>query len=359
MDIGLYATTHGFGYRDEVNFLARSISAEDMQPVQTAQLAERLGYHSMWFPDHVCMPMASTSAHVANASGTRAYESRHTMLDAAVVMGAVAVSTSRLKLGTSVLIAPYRNPLSDARQFATIDQLSGGRLLFGVGAGWMQEEFDALGLEYAKRAAQTEECIEVYKRAWADEAVGFQGQFYSFDAVSMDPKPVQRPTPPIIYGGVTVAGARRAARLCNGFYPIFLDSHAEPSRYAKAQEVIRRELEGQRKDPAEFAMIGVSSARLTAADDPKVVDLNQSVRKRRSTTFQARANPRRICTGTPDQILTDLERFARAGYSLIVCFFDCPSGQRQELEEQMQQFSEQVLPQAAGIVAQGGWKAQV
>ena len=167
----------------------------------------------------------------------------------------------------------------------------------------MQEEFDALGLEYAKRAAQTEECIEVYRRAWADEAVGFQGQFYSFEAVSMDPKPVQRPAPPIIYGGVTVAGARRAARLCDGFYPIFLDSHAEPSRYAKAQEVIRHELERQRKDPAEFAMIGVSSARLTTADDP-----------------QARANPRRICTGTPDQILTDLERFAQAGYSLVVCF---------------------------------------
>ena len=342
MDIGLYATTHGLGYRDEVNFLARSITAEHMQPVQTAQLAERLGYHSMWFPDHVCMPMASTSAHVANASGTRAYESRHTMLDVAVVMGAVAVSTTRLKLGTSVLIAPYRNPLSDARQFATIDQLSNGRLLFGVGAGWMQEEFDALGVDYTKRAPQTEECIEVYKRAWADDAVSFQGKFYSFSAVSMDPKPVQRPRPPIIYGGVTAAGARRAARLCDGFYPIFLDSHAEPGRYAKAQEVIRRELERQHKDPAEFAMIGVSSARLTAADDP-----------------QARANPRRICTGTPDQVLADLERFAQAGYSLIVCFFDCPSGQRQELEDQMQQFSEQVLPHAAGITAQGEWKARV
>ena len=76
MDIGLYATTHGLGYRDEVNFLVRSITAEQMQPVRIAQLAERLGYHSMWFPDHVCMPMASTSAHVANASGTRAYEAR-------------------------------------------------------------------------------------------------------------------------------------------------------------------------------------------------------------------------------------------------------------------------------------------
>lgn len=342
MDIGLYATTHGIGYRDDVNFLARSISAEHMQPVQTAQLAERLGYHSMWFPDHVCMPMESTSAHVANASGTRAYESRHTMLDAAVVMGAVAVSTSRLKLGTSVLIAPYRNPLSDARQFATIDHLSNGRVLFGIGAGWMQEEFDAIGVAYADRAAQTDECLEIYKRAWTDDAVSYNGTFYNFTSLSMDPKPVQRPHPPIIYGGVTPAGARRAARLCDGFYPIFLDSHAEPHRYASSQDVIRRELDRHKKDPAEFAMLGVSSARLTSADDP-----------------QSQANPRRICTGTPDQVLGDLERFAKAGYSLMVLFFDSPSGQRQELEDQIQQFSEQVLPHTARISAQGGWKTDI
>src|SRR5262245_11161827 len=149
MRIGLYANTHGLGHRDETNFFLRSMPASMMSTVQMAQLAERLGFHSMWFPDHVCMPTQSASEHVANASGTRAYESRHTMLDAAVVMGAVAVSTTRLKLGTSVLIAPYRNPLSDARQFATVDHLSNGRLLLGVGAGWMREEFDAVGVPYA------------------------------------------------------------------------------------------------------------------------------------------------------------------------------------------------------------------
>ena len=132
MEIGIYATTHGLAYRDDQNVLARSLPADRLRPVETAQLAERLGFHSMWFPDHVCMPMASESEHVANASGSRAYESRHTMFDAAVVMGAVAHTTTSLKLGTSVLISPYRNPLSDARQFATIDQLSNGRLLFGV-----------------------------------------------------------------------------------------------------------------------------------------------------------------------------------------------------------------------------------
>ncbi len=339
MEIGLYATTHGIAYRDDKNVLARSLPAHQLRPVETAQLAERLGFHSMWFPDHVCMPMASESAHVANASGSRAYESRHTMFDAAVVMGAVAHVTSQLKLGTSVLIAPYRNPLSDARQFATIDQLSNGRLLFGVGAGWMQEECAAIGIPYAERGARTSESIEIYKHSWTDPEVGYQGQFYRFEALSMDPKPSQQPRPPIIYGGVTTGGARRAAKLCDGFYPIFLDPFARPDRYTKEQEVIRKELDGIGRPHAEFIMMGVSSARITASDDHLVQE-----------------NPRRICTGTAEQILEDLQAFANEGYSLVVCFLDCPSGKMVELEDQMQQFSENVIPKAKNIQAQGGWK---
>ena len=116
MHVGMYATTHGLMYRDNTNAFLRSMSASALQPVRIAQLIEQLGFHSMWFPDHVCMPLQSASEHVANTSGQRAYESHHVMLDAAVTMGAVAVSTNRLKLGTSVLISPYRHPLSDARQ---------------------------------------------------------------------------------------------------------------------------------------------------------------------------------------------------------------------------------------------------
>jgi probable F420-dependent oxidoreductase len=339
MDIGIYANTHGLGYRDNINFFARSIPASQMCTVQIAQLAERTGFHSLWFPDHVCMPLQSTSAHVANASGTRAYEPRHTMLDAAVMMGAVAISTTRLKLGTSVLIAPYRNPLSDARQFATVDVLSNGRLLFGVGAGWMEEEFTALGLSYADRAGRTNECLEIYKRCWTDDVVSFSGHFYNFRDLSMDPKPVQRPRPPIIYGGVTPGGARRAARYCDGFYPIFLDTYADPARFASLQDDIRREAEQRKRELSQFAMICVASARLTARDDP-----------------QTKAKPRPICTGTADQVLEDLARFAAAGYSLVICIMDCPSGHLAELEEQIQGFGQEVIPQAKSIVPKGGWK---
>ena len=342
MNIGIYANTHGLGYRNETNFFLRHLPAVQMQTVQIAQLTERAGFHSMWFPDHVCMPMQSASAHVANASGTRAYQPRHTMLDAAVTMGAVAMSTTRLKLGTSVLIAPYRNPLSDARQFATVDVLSNGRLLLGVGAGWMAEEFEAIGVPYAERAGRTEECIEIYTRCWADDVVNFQGHFYQFHDLSMDPKPLQQPRPPIIYGGVTPTGARRAARCCDGFYPIFLDTYADPARYASLQVIIRREAEKSKRDLSQFAMIAVASARITAHDDPQV-----------------RANPRPICSGTAEQVLSDLARFAAAGYSLVICFFDCPSGRMEELEEQIQRFGQEVIPQARGIVPKGGWKTDL
>ncbi len=130
----------------------------------------------------------------------------------AVVMGAVAACTSRIKLGTSVLIAPYRHPLSDARQFATVDVLSQGRLMLGVGSGWMQEEFAACGQDYEVRNAQTDECLQIYKRSWTEEKVEFDGEFYKFDDISMDPKPLQKPHPPIVFGGNTPAGARRAIR---------------------------------------------------------------------------------------------------------------------------------------------------
>ncbi len=122
MDIGIYATTHGIGYRDENDFFLKSASPHEMRPVRIAQLAEAAGFHSMWFPDHVCMPTGSSSAHVANASGKRAYEARHNMLDAAVTMGAVASGTSTLKLGTSVLIVPYQE--SAQRRAAVRDHRS-------------------------------------------------------------------------------------------------------------------------------------------------------------------------------------------------------------------------------------------
>ncbi|MDG2114513.1 MAG: TIGR03619 family F420-dependent LLM class oxidoreductase [Actinomycetota bacterium] len=338
MQIGLYAHTHGVGYRDDTHNYTRSVPAHTLRPVEVAQAAERAGFHSMWFPDHVCMPLETSSAHIANQTGKRSYSPRHEMLDAAVVMGSVAGATSTLKLGTSVLIAPYRGPLNDMRQFTTVDVLSGGRLLLGVGAGWMAEEFAALGVPFAERGKRTEECIEIYKRCWTDDVVDFSGEFYDIHDVSMDPKPIQNPRPPIIYGGVAPLGARRAARLCDGLYPVFLDPQADPARLGHLHDIVRDELDALGRDPATFTMMAASTLRLTEPTDALSTQ-----------------TPRPICTGTPDQVLADLERFAECGYSLVVCKMDCRSGEVGEIIEQIERVGRDIIPTAAGITAAGDW----
>ncbi len=342
MEFGFYADTHGLHYLEGQDHRMHDVPAQQMRTVEVAQLGERLGYHSIWFADHLCMPIASTSKHKANVTGKRAYQSHHDMLDAAVTMGAVAAQTSRLKLASSVLIAPFRGPLNDARQFATIDVLSGGRLILGVGGGWQREEYDAIQLPYEKRGEITEECIEIYKRAWMDDVVEFHGRYYDFANLSMDPKPLQKPHPPIFFGSVVPAGVRRAARHCDGLYTMFVDAVtvAEPDRYSDLQEQTRRELKEFGREPHDFAMLATVTIHVTGPDDPL-----------------AQRADRTVCTGTAGQVLSDLERFAEAGYSHIVCCFEIPSHQMDEYQEQVERFGRDVLPAARAMEPKGGWNA--
>lgn len=338
MQLGLYAHTHGLGYREGEDNRTASVPAATLQPTTVAVEAERAGFHSMWFPDHVCMPTETASAHVANTSGTRSYQPRHDMLDAAVVMGAAATATTTIKLGTSVLVAPYRHPLADMRQLTTIDVLSNGRLMLGVGEGWMEEEFTALGLDRREKGRRTVECIEIYKRCWSDEVVSFDGEYYRFADVSMDPKPVQTPRPPIIYGGVSPLGARRAARRCDGFYPLFLDPFARPNRYRQHQEQIRRVLDEIGRDPASFLMMGAATLHFGDPASTRSVD-----------------GKRMICSGSTEEILEDLAGLAAEGYSLIVLKLVCPSGETAELIENVVRVGEEIIPRVADFAPAGGW----
>ena len=341
MEVGLYGNTHGQSYRDDVNMFLHHTPVEEMDPIRVALTAERAGIHSIWYPDHVCMPFDSESFHTANQSGQRAYQRRHNMLDGAVVMGAVATRTTTLKLGTSVLIAPYRHPLSDARQFMTVDHLSGGRLMLGVGVGWMVEEFDAVGIDYEERNRRTEECIQIYKASWTGDLATFEGSYYSFRNVSQDPKPVQQdPHPPIVFGGNTIRGARRAARFCNGLYPLFLDSHVEPGRFAHLQDEVKRELEAQGRSPSDFLMQCAASARITDAGRPGLAGQSPPHLHR-----HRRADPRR-----------SLARFAEAGYSMVVCMLECPSGELSEQLDQIERFGAEVIPEAKKLKPAGDWK---
>jgi probable F420-dependent oxidoreductase len=334
VELALFMNTHGVGGTIDGQWTLQHISVEEMRVLDLARRAETLGFHSLWFSDHVLMVRETVSQHLASdpVTGKRAYPKKPNMLDGAVTMGAVAACTSRIKLASSVLVAPYRHPLSDARQFATVDALSGGRFILGVGAGWMREEFDALGIRYDDRVAMTEECIEIYKRAWRDDVVEFDGEFYRFANVSMDPKP--RRVPPIVFGGVSPLAGRITARSCDGFYPTFVDPLATPDRYRDVQDQIRREAQRVGRTEGDIAMLAVVSARIDRADP---------------------VSPG-MCKGSPARIIDDLGSLANEGFSLAVMHIDCRTGTASEHRDQIEMLADEVLPAARDITAAGEWR---
>jgi len=334
MDIGVAMPTHGLLTRDETNFYLQRVEAEEMRVVEYARRAEELGYHSVWFSDHVVMGGDLDVDYPANLSGKKAYPLRPNMLDAAVVMGALAATTSRIRFAPSVHIAPYRHPLLSAHQFATVDVLSNGRLIMGVGCGWEPDEFRALAADFEHRGALTEECIEIYKLAWSEPWVEFHGRFFDISNVSVDPKPVQKPHPPIVFGATTAAGARRAARTSDALYTVHLEPYIEIGVWDELRDVVREEAEKIDRDVGDFRMMTFASALPTDDSDEL-----------------ARRDPRPTLTGTPEQILSELECFADHGYSHVTMHFDVRSGTSEELFEIVQRFAEEVLPAAREIEA--------
>ena len=334
MDIGLAMSTHGLLARDERDFFLQKLDAADMRPVELAVLAERLGYHSVWFSDHVVMGRDLSASHTANFSGTRAYPERPAMLDVVATMGAIASRTATIRMAPSVLIAPYRHPLTVAHQFATVDVLSNGRLIMSAGSGWDPQEFAAVGADFEHRGAVTEECVEIWKHAWTADWLDFRGRFYEIADVSLEPKPVQKPHPPIVFGAVTPAGARRAARTSDGLYPMFLDAYADPGRFEHLREAVLREAERIGRDVSGFRLYAFASGLVTGADDEL-----------------ARREPRMTLTGTASHVISDLELFAAHGYSHVTMHFHVRSGTIGELFEIVERFAEEVLPAAREIEA--------
>ena len=182
------------------------------------QSLEAAGFDSLWTVEHVLIPVGYQSEYPYDASGRMPGDGMADMPDPLVWLSWVAAKTTTLKLGTGILIVPQRNPGILAKQVASLDKLSDGRMLLGVGAGWLEEEFDALGVPFARRGARLDEYIAAMRALWRDHAATFEGEFVSFsEAVSL-PKPVNG-TVPIIVGGHTPVAARRAGRLGDGFFP--------------------------------------------------------------------------------------------------------------------------------------------
>lgn len=230
-----------------------------------AEEAERLGYDSVWVHDHVVMPAMVDSRYLYNATGASPFRVDQYIYDPLAVMAAIGARTSRVGIGTSVLIVPYRNPLVLAKALATIDRISHGRVILGIGVGWMKEEFDALGIgEYwARRGAVTDEFMAVCIDLWTQRGPSsFDGRWVRYEDIGANPLPVQKPHIPIWVGGRTAAARRRVARYGTGYHSVA----STPAQLAEEVAGVRAEMERAGRDPDElevsmlWAFLGTGSA---------------------------------------------------------------------------------------------------
>ena len=271
--------------------------------------------------------------HTANTSGTRAYPNRPTMLDMIATMGAIAGATSTIRMASSVSIAPYRHPLVAAHQLATVDVLSAGRLIVGIGSGWDPQEFAAVGGDFEHRGSVTEEQIEIFKHAWSEPYLDFRGRFYEIRDVSLEPKPVQQPS------ADRLRSRHRRGRAPGG--PHLGRDLPDVPRQLWRPASLRASARGR------AARGGADRARRLRFPDVRVLLRAGG----RAGDEAARRSPRMTLTGAPDQVLADIEHFAAAGYSHLTMHFDVRSGTMAEYLEIAQRFAEDVLPAARGITA--------
>lgn len=194
-----------------------------LRPEQMAVVAvraEMLGFESVWVAEHLVFPAEIRSRYPYAAEGVPPINPATPLLDPLLVLMQIAARTERIRLGTNVYILPLRHPIAVARMVATLDVLSGGRVSFGVGLGWLEEEFAAVGIDFATRGARTREGIRALRALWTEAVPAFVGKYVNFPPVRFEPKPVQHPHPPILVGGESEAALRRAAALGDGWYGV-------------------------------------------------------------------------------------------------------------------------------------------
>ena len=198
---------------------ANTVAPTPEAAAELARVAEEEGFESLWTTEHVVVPAGYRSTYPYSKSGKMAGGAEDfDSPDPIVWLSYLAAVTSTLRLATGVLILPLRNPVALAKEVATLDVLSGGRVTLGVGAGWLEEEFAALGVPFADRGRRTDEYIAALRSLWTEELASFSGEFVSFADVYCRPLPVQRPIP-IVIGGHSMRAARRAGELGDGFFP--------------------------------------------------------------------------------------------------------------------------------------------
>jgi probable F420-dependent oxidoreductase len=271
---------------------------------QVAVAAEAAGYDSVWSTDHLLVPEehAPTFGRV---------------IEALVTLGYLAGVTNRLILGTSVLVLPQRDPILVAKQAAAIDQLSGGRLILGVGSGWMEGEFDYLGVDFRQRGRISDEWLDVLYTLWRESRPAFQGERIQFDNAVFEPKPIQAGGPPVWIGGNSDAAMRRAATKADGWHPGGLD----PAALAEYAGEVRR----------------------MAGERPLTISLRLQVALDGKTSHDMTDRGGRLRLGGPATAVIDtLHQYVAAGLDHLVCYF--PQSTTTELLTHLERFAAEVMP---------------
>jgi probable F420-dependent oxidoreductase len=219
--------------------------------VATARRAEELGFESLWIPDHIVLPVEYRSPYPYSTSGRMPAPPETPFHDPMVALAFVAGATSRIRLATGVLVLPMRNPFAIAKAAASLDMVSGGRFIFGIGIGWLREEFEAIGMEFEGRARRTRESIALIKELWTSPAPNYQGRTVKTQGIRFAPKPLQQPHPPIVLGGDTQPSLRRAAQIGDGWYGIMTSLDQTAQTIARLRN---HEREARRSRPLEITV---------------------------------------------------------------------------------------------------------
>lgn len=204
-----------------VHLVAAGKMIEGEKIARVAHRAEELGYDSLWVSDHIIFPAELRSPYPYSPDGKLPLDPSNPLLEPFTVLSYAAAVTKTIKLGTSVIIVPYRDPLVTAKIVSSLDVLSGGRFIFGVGVGWLDEEFRALRQNLRDRAAQTREALLAMQACWTQEDPEFHGKFFDFAGIKFAPKPRQKPHPPIWFGGNSLPALKRAVALGNGWHAVW------------------------------------------------------------------------------------------------------------------------------------------
>jgi probable F420-dependent oxidoreductase len=252
--------------------------------ITLAREAESLGYDSLWATDHVLMAADQP-------------EPYGTILEAVITLSYVAAVTERLRLGTSVIVLPQREPVLVAKQAATLDVLSNGRLILGVGAGWNEREFGFLGASFHDRGRRFDEYIAALRALWSDPDPRFDGKYVHFGDVSFQPRPVQPGGPPIWLGGSSRAALRRAATLCDGWHAVGITVE----EFAAGMQTIRA-FKGERKV--------VGSVRLRTVVGRKLPEQRN-----------ARGGVQAQLSGAREEVIERIQAYAAGGADELVLYF--------------------------------------